>query len=327
MATGIEILSRPPLSLQPVRERLRRCLDTADGELREAAGHLLLCEGKLLRPTLVLLAAQAVGHGDHATDESVIDYAAAAEMIHVASLIHDDVIDEANTRRGAPSVNSRFGNHTAVLVGDFLFASAFEILSKYAARGVLTLMTGAIARMCQGEVQQKRDAYSPDVTEEAYMKRIEAKTASLLAACCEGGALLAGAGEEVSARFRMYGTKLGLAFQIADDLLDFEGDARTMGKPAGADLLRGIVTLPLIRVLAQPVWRVQLAPALSRRAVDGEIVALARHAARLSGAIASTYETAKELADAAHKEVRAFAQSAAGAVLHALCLQAVARSY
>jgi heptaprenyl diphosphate synthase len=184
----------------------------------------------------------------------VIDIAAAAELIHTASLIHDDIIDQADTRRGVSTLNSIQGNHTAVLAGDFLFATAFGLLANCRCPGALTALTGAIRDMCQAEIEQKETRFHFSVTENAYLSRIEKKTASLLAACCYAGAQAGDHVHETVASLAAYGRNLGLCFQITDDLLDFTGDSATLGKPAGSDLAQGILTLPVIYLLHNSVF-------------------------------------------------------------------------
>lgn len=321
--------------LWPVRERIQHLIERAHGELRQAVDYLFASEGKLLRPTLVWLCAEAyhdyspqhrtiVGNLDK---DAIVDFAAAAEMIHVASLVHDDVIDEALTRRNAVSLNVRFSNHTAVLAGDFLFASAFELLSKHASKGVISLMTDAIARMCHGEIHQKVALYDPGTTEQGYFDRIEGKTAALIAACCEGGARLAGADDETARRFRRYGHKLGLAFQIVDDILDLDGDPDELGKPTGQDLRQGVITLPVIRLLAHSDYYEVLAPSLISRCVDDHCLTAVKTAARAVGAVDSARKTAAQLIHEALEEIKPYCVTPAGLTLKELGNQVIARTH
>lgn len=319
------------VSLEPVQRRIEAALGRVSGELRAAAGHLFAAGGKGLRPTLVLLSAEACAC-DAATRrtpdwEAVHDVAAAAEMIHVASLIHDDIIDEARARRGRPAVNRRFGNHTAVLAGDFLFAAAFGLLSPHAHSGVVTLFTDAIAQMCQGEMMQKDQAYDPNVTEPQYTARVRGKTAALLAACCESGARLAGADEPACEALRGFGLNLGLAFQIIDDILDFEGDEERMGKPAGTDLLQGNLTLPVIRLLERSHWRQRIAPRITSRQIDQETLDLVKEGIRITGALEAARAAGHMLALQALQHLNALSASEAVRALQRLCHAAVDRAY
>jgi heptaprenyl diphosphate synthase len=231
--------------LQAVEARLQEITSDQTGALGVYAGHVIQAGGKRLRPLLVILCSGI----DDPAYQPLIDLAAAAELIHTASLIHDDIIDQAVTRRDVPTLNHLQGNHTAVLAGDFLFATAFGLLERSHCPGVLTLMTDAIRDMCQGEIEQKDALFQFSVTEEMYLGRIEKKTASLLAACCSAGALVGGLAPDAVTSLAAYGRNLGLCFQITDDLLDFTGDSNTLGKPAGSDLAQGIMTLPVIYLL------------------------------------------------------------------------------
>ncbi len=237
-------LALSPL-LQAVEARLQETASDQAGTLGVYAGHVIQAGGKRLRPLLAILCSGI----DDPTYQPLIDLAAAAELIHTASLIHDDIIDQAATRRDVPTLNYLRGNHTAVLAGDFLFATAFGLLERSHCSGVLTLMTDAIRDMCQAEIEQKDTLFHFSVTEEMYLSRIEKKTASLLAACCSAGALAGGLAPDAVSSLAAYGRNLGLCFQITDDLLDFTGDSDTLGKPAGSDLAQGILTLPVIYLL------------------------------------------------------------------------------
>jgi len=332
VATQTLIPRNPPL-FSPVLNRMEQAVSPARGTVRRAASHLLASPGKLLRPTLVLLAAQAAaetrGFQDGAASlrapgdaglspglpEAVYDFAAAVELVHVASLIHDDVIDGAATRRSLPSVNAGFGNHTAVLAGDYLFAAAFRLLAPHAARGAVTLMTDAISRMCHGEVMQEESLFDPGLSEEAYLERVRAKTASLLAAACEGGARLAGAGEELCRAFRAFGESLGLAFQIADDILDLEETPQQLGKPACADLRQGVITLPVIRLLAHPEWSARLAPRIRARRIDDELIAHVQEGLKRTGALESAREEGFARARKAAARLEPVAWTRGGAAL------------
>jgi heptaprenyl diphosphate synthase len=231
--------------LQAVEDRLQEMASDQAGALGVYAGHVIRAGGKRLRPLLVILCS---GINDPAC-QPLIDIAAAAELIHTASLIHDDILDRAATRRGVPTLNRLQGNHTAVLAGDLLFATAFGLLARGHCPGALAVMTDAIRDMCRAEIEQKEALFQFSVTESMYLSRIEKKTASLLAACCSAGALAGGLSPEAVASLAAYGRNLGLCFQITDDLLDFTGDSSALGKPAGSDLAQGILTLPVIYLL------------------------------------------------------------------------------
>lgn len=235
-------LSHPVIN--HISDRLRKAIETSSPFVDKLNGYLLSTSGKRIRPMLVVLAA-TLGDAD---PEVLIDVASAVELVHLASLVHDDVIDESYLRRGKPTVRSQWGNLVAVLGGDCLFASAFGLLTRRKQNYALEVLADTVRNMCEGEIEQALGASSVDVDEEAYFSHIEKKTARLMAACCKIGAYLAGAPEAHVSEMQEYGLNLGYAFQIMDDLLDIFGDERSTGKPAWLDMRRGLPTLPVIRL-------------------------------------------------------------------------------
>lgn len=203
--------------------------------------------GKRVRPALTILSNYVAG-GD-ASQYNSIRMAAVMEFLHTATLVHDDIIDNAETRRNRPSINSRFGNQTAVLMGDWLYMSAFETSLQERSLPVLDILTAVTRKMTEGELLQLTLLGRTDVTEEQYLDILQRKTAYLFSACCEIGAILGGATVEQQTALREYGMNLGTAFQLVDDLLDFTATDEALGKPAGVDLLEGKLTLPLIYLL------------------------------------------------------------------------------
>ena len=203
--------------------------------------------GKRLRPTLLLLASKLAGNGG----ESAIRLAAVVEMIHAATLVHDDVIDVAETRRGRPSTNVLFGNHTSVLAGDWLYMQAFQVALRERNFRVLDVLIALTQMMVEGELLQLERLGSISVTEADYMDLVDRKTASLFAACARLGAMVAGAGESVEESLGEYAWNLGVAFQMVDDVLDFTASQRVLGKPVGSDLRQGTYTLPLFYYIEQ----------------------------------------------------------------------------
>jgi octaprenyl-diphosphate synthase len=208
------------------------------GEYIRSAG------GKRIRPALLMLSNRSLS-GD-ASSENVIRMAAVMEMLHTATLVHDDIIDNAEVRRNRPSVNAKFGNQTAVLMGDWLYMSAFEASLGERSLRILDILTRLTRLMTEGELLQLTTVGKIDVTENQYFDILRRKTAYLFSACCEVGAILAGASDEQVKALAEYGLNLGIAFQLADDLLDFTSDDSILGKRAGADLVEGKLTLPLI---------------------------------------------------------------------------------
>ena len=203
---------------------------------------LFAAGGKRLRPALVLLSAKC---GRYEL-EPLLPAAMAVELTHAATLVHDDVIDRSAVRRGRPTVAASLGDEPAIVIGDFYFAKAYEHAARTDSPEVVAILARAVMEICAGEVRQQaiRYRYSTDVDE--YMRRIEAKTATLLAACCDIGAVLGGLTDGRRAALHDYGRLLGLAFQIADDVLDYLGSEDEIGKPIGQDIAEGFATLPLM---------------------------------------------------------------------------------
>lgn len=223
---------------------LRRSLDTESDLIREVGDYLAITPGKKLRPMLTLLMAKALAPDKPAP----VEVAAALEFVHVATLLHDDVIDKADTRRGRPSVNARWGDDVAILMGDFLYAGAFDLALRSLKPDVIRTICQVSQKMCEGEMLQlklKNHTY----TTSQYIQVVERKTASLFSACTALGALFAGRdGDEVAAA-TAFGYDFGIAFQITDDVLDFTADPGQLGKEIGMDVLDGKQTLPVLLAL------------------------------------------------------------------------------
>lgn len=239
------------------------------GEYLRASG------GKRVRPALLLLANKAVG-GDTSA-ESAIRLATVMEMLHTATLVHDDIIDNADLRRGRSSVNSRFGNQTAVLMGDWLYMSAFETSLSERSLEILDILTELTRKMTEGELIQLTTIGRLDITEAEYFDILERKTAYLFSACCEIGALLTDADENHQVALKEYGLNLGIAFQLVDDKLDVMAETATLGKAAGSDLLEGKLTLPLIYLVQREPL---LLPSIEKVMLSGDYSAVSREEIR-----------------------------------------------
>lgn len=228
--------------LAAVESELRRSIDADPPEVAQPMAGLFAAGGKRIRPALVLLAASC-GNYDLAR---LMPAATAVELTHAATLVHDDVIDDAPMRRGRPTIAAELGDEPAIVIGDFYFAKAYEHAARTGVPEVVDILARAVMAICAGEVRQQtiRFHYGTDVDE--YMRRIEAKTATLLAACCDIGALLGGLHGAQRQALDAYGRELGLAFQIADDVLDYTATEDELGKPIGHDLHEGFATLPLM---------------------------------------------------------------------------------
>lgn len=230
-----------------VEQIFMRELETRHPFVREVLSHLTSYRGKRLRPILLLLSAEAAG----GIEEAHRVLAAVVEMIHTATLVHDDVLDEATTRRHVATVNARWNNQTSVLLGDFLFTHAFHLTSSLGSAEACRLIGRATNVVCEGEMWQIAESGNLDLSEERYLDIIEAKTAELCAISCYLGGHFAGAPKNVAEALDGFGRSLGIAFQIADDLLDVCGTEQATGKSLGTDVQQQKLTLPLIHLLSQ----------------------------------------------------------------------------
>jgi octaprenyl-diphosphate synthase len=228
--------------LEEVERVLARTLQSARPGVTELIEHLGHYRGKRLRPALLLLTAHACGRVTPAHHL----LGAVVEMIHTATLVHDDVLDAADLRRHVPTVNALWGNHASILLGDYLFTHAFHLSSQLGDARACRLIGEATNRVCAGELHQSRERGNLALGEQEYLNIIDAKTAELTSCCCRLGAIWSGMSETVVKRLADYGRGLGVAFQIADDLLDLVGDERTTGKSLGTDLEQAKLTLPLV---------------------------------------------------------------------------------
>lgn len=293
----VEALRLPGIeaSLERVEVALAESTAGEDPFLGEVAVHLVRAGGKRLRPALVLAAASACGAGPGSEVPSeVVSGAVAVELVHLGSLYHDDVMDEATSRRGVESANARWGNLVAILAGDFLLARASEIAASLGTE-VAALLARTIGRLCEGEVGQLRYAFDPGRTEESYFSSIAGKTASLMATSARIGGLTAGASRAHVEALTDYGYSLGMTFQIWDDIRDLVSTDDDLGKPAGHDIVEGTYTLPVLRALQVPGIGGDLLALLGAR-LDPPARDKARDLVLSTGAIDSSIETAREWA-------------------------------
>jgi heptaprenyl diphosphate synthase len=237
-------------SMNGDRERIeaamRAAVATGDPYLTELASHLIVAGGKRLRPVLSVVAAQ-VG-GVRASDD-VVRGGVSCELVHLGSLYHDDVMDEAQTRRGVETVNAKWGNLQAILAGDFLLARASEIAASLGTE-VAGLLARTIGWLCEGQIEELRHTYDADRTESSYLASIHGKTASLYGTAARIGSIVAGLDRSTIEVLTEYGNAYGMVFQIVDDLLDVTATDEQLGKPAGHDMVEGVYTLPVLRTLA-----------------------------------------------------------------------------
>jgi geranylgeranyl pyrophosphate synthase len=213
--------------------------------LHSASMHALGSPGKRLRTALTLLSGKLT---DYRLDK-LLFLSVAFEMVHLATLIHDDIVDKSLTRRGKPTVNALWGDHIAILLGDYYFAKTAGLIADIEDPRIDHLFSDTVATVCEGTIIELMTAGQANMTLQSYYEKISRKTAALIAACCKGGAIVGGASEGEIEQMYTYGLNLGIAFQIIDDILDYTEDQSTIGKPAGNDLRQGMVTLPLIYAL------------------------------------------------------------------------------
>jgi geranylgeranyl pyrophosphate synthase len=300
---------------------LRSAVHPRDAQFRVMAFHLVQRRGKRLRPALVLLA----GEFGQFVLRRLLRGAAAVELLHIASLYHDDVMDHAGSRRGGDTVNARWGNSAAVLAGTYLFAKAVGLIAEMGAEAT-RLTAAAIDGLCTGQLCEMESAFDTGLTEAEHLEVIERKTASLFELPCRLGANLAGCSEETIESLGAYGRHLGVAFQLADDALDFVGDADTLGKDPRADLPKGAYSLPVLRALRGPgSGGEQLRDLLGRlRPTRGELDQ-AVELVRTSGAVEEALGLARDRADLAVRALSVLPDGSPRTSLEALAAFAVKR--
>lgn len=251
---------------------IRQRLDSDVVLIRTIGDYIVGAGGKRMRPALLLMMAKALGYSG--SNHHLL--AAVVEFIHTATLLHDDVVDESDMRRGRSTANAVFGNAASVLVGDYLYSRSFEMMVESDSMAVMSVLSGATTVIAEGEVLQLLNVHDPDVSLERYLQVVRYKTAKLFEAAAEVGAIVAGADAQVQQAAATYGRHVGTAFQLIDDVLDYSGDAEALGKNVGDDLREGKPTLPLIRVMeiGSPDQRALIQEAI--RTGDADFSAVAR---------------------------------------------------
>jgi heptaprenyl diphosphate synthase len=239
-----------PALRERIEKRLLAAVESDDAAMAEMASHLVRAGGKRLRPVLAALAS-AAGDASAEVGDDAVTGGVACELVHVGSLHHDDVIDEAEVRHGVDSVNSRWGNLRAILSGDFLLARASELAASLGTE-VASLLAATIGRLCEGEVQELRFAYKVDRSVADYAAAIEGKTAALYSTACRIGGLVGGLPRDQVDALSDFGRDYGMAFQVVDDVLDVVATDEELGKPAGHDMAEGVYNLPVLRALDGP---------------------------------------------------------------------------
>lgn len=305
-----------------VDEVIRARLSSDVALIEQISHYIIGAGGKRIRPRLVLLFAQALGHeGPHS-----YELAATVEFIHTATLLHDDVVDESSLRRGRQTANAMFGNAASVLVGDFLYSRAFQMMVSVNRMRVLDVLADATNVIAEGEVLQLINMHDPDIAVEDYLRVIRYKTAKLFEASARLGAVLADAPAEVEEACADYGRALGTAFQLVDDLLDYEGQTEALGKNVGDDLREGKPTLPLLYAMQHGTAdeRELIRHAIQHGEVERlqDIITIVRR----TGAIEATRAAARAEADRARERIFSIPASNAKNFLLELAARSVERS-
>ena len=299
-----------PDRLAAVDERIAAALGHGGSLLGPAAVRVASSGGKRLRPLFTIVAAAT---GD-VFDDRVVDAAAAVELVQVGSLVHDDILDDAATRRGQPTINAVEGLNHAVLAGDFILARAADLAAR-AGQQAAALVAAALGDLCEGQVLEMRDLRDLDRAVEAHLASIDGKTAALFACACRLGGLCAGVSDENTDALARYGRAFGMGFQVLDDVLDLIGDEERLGKPTGNDIASGVYTLPVLAALRGPEGD-RLRRVLADRGRDGGSpgvdVAAAIELVRRSGTIAEALTTADRYADEARRAVAHLNQTTVG---------------
>jgi octaprenyl-diphosphate synthase len=326
------VVPPPSLALPDIQALAREDMAAVDALIRrrlasdvvlvnQVAEYIVGAGGKRLRPLLLLLAARALGH----RGPDAHQLAAVVEFIHTATLLHDDVVDESDLRRGRRTANALFGNAASVLVGDFLYSRSFQLMVELDRMEVMRILADTTNAIAEGEVLQLLHVRNPDTDEAAYLRVIERKTAVLFAAATRLGALLAGADAATCDALHAYGLNLGYAFQVADDVLDYASDADTIGKNLGDDLAEGKATLPLIHAMAHAddARRARLRGIVE--AGDRDALPEVAAAIEAAGSLGYSRERARTYAAAAEDALSPLAGNDAVAALRGLARYAVER--
>ncbi len=307
--------------LERVEAYLVEQLSTGHSLVSEPIMALLKAGGKRIRPALVLASAS---FGRVGLDR-LVPLAAAVEIVHMATLVHDDIIDGATTRRGLPTVHAKHGSSVAIFTGDYLFSRAFRLLASYADPDMLRSLAAAVQEICEGEIEQYDARFDTTVSFGDYIRRVRRKTAMLFALACYAGARVAASPEGIPEALRRFGLNLGIAFQIADDLLDFPGAEASSGKPALLDLANGVYTLPIIYALRSPGGGARLRAILSKRDLDEQSVQEVLGIIHDCGAVARASRVADTYAERAESVLRALPDAPGKQVLEDILRSAVRR--
>lgn len=296
--------------LAQVEERLKEGIKSQSGLISEVSAYVLGSGGKRIRPAMVLLAARLCGYKD---GEQAIKLASLVEYLHAATLIHDDIIDNADKRRGRPSANRRWGNGISVLVGDYLYSRSVQMLVEDRDLDVIKAFADATVSMTEGEVLELEMCKNINIAYEDYLRIITSKTAALISTACRAGALVARAGPDKVEALAAFGLNLGIAFQLVDDALDFVAEEERLGKPVGNDLKEGRITYPLIYVLKHGTDEDcrRLRELATRENLSAQDLEEIRGLVKKYQAVEATLEVARSYSEQAKKNLRVFPENPA----------------
>lgn len=311
---SIKVFAQIKKDLKLVEAELEKIVVTPIPLLTETSGHLLKAGGKRLRPAFALLAGK-FHNGDF---EKLRTLAVALELIHMASLVHDDVVDRSMTRRGTPTVKAKWQNQISVYTGDYLFAKSLILISECNNAAVSKVLADVSVQMCQGEIHQLYTAFDPYQTVKDYFYRIKRKTALLISASCQCGAIMSGAPDKVVSALTLYGYYLGMAFQITDDILDMVAEQKELGKPVGGDLRQGIVTLPIIYALKNSADKEVLFTIVQKREKSMEEILQAIEITKKAGGIEYASEISQKYLEKAKEQIGFLPEVAAKESLHVI---------
>jgi len=309
--------------LEETEKCILSALKTRQRVLSSAITELLESGGKRLRPALLLLSAK---FGDFDKDK-LIPLAASIEILHMATLVHDDIIDDSKFRRGSPTVQSKWGKDTAVFAGDFLFTRAFSLITQKTSFENLQRLAGVIKSICEGEIDQFYHRFNLNTTVMQYIKRIGRKTALLFALSCRIGAMESGCNSMIQRSLWNYGFNLGMAFQITDDLLDFNGNPDIVGKPVMSDFASGVFTLPVIYTINQKNYRQKIEDILGRNTFTLEELMQVKKWTEESGGMEYTRELNRRYLIRAHKSLENLPDISAKSSLEQLIKVVAERQY
>ena len=309
--------------IKRVDDFLRESLIANQQVLNDAINDLLNAGGKRPRPAMVLLA----GRFGRYDENKLIPLSAAIEIMHMATLVHDDVIDESDLRRGRPTTRSRWGNQVAVLTGDFLFTKAFSLITQNVSQKNMHRLSSVIKSICDGEVVQFQSRYTADVSVIRYLKRISRKTAVLFSLSCQVGAAESNCRRETIRLLRKFGHDFGMAFQITDDLLDFSGNEEEMGKPSYSDFLEGVYTLPIIYTLRNEKYRDKLVPYIGREDLTRDEVKEVGRLAEESGGLKKSRQLALRYLERCHESLKHLPDNPAKGALKELVEELIERRH